>query len=321
MMEWKALDQRLAETEKELAQASSLRARQESLQKKRMELLKREWELRKQREEEQRDVETLEGPSLTAFAARLRGTYEEKKEKEEREAREAAARHQAAERELAEADRELEQLNGRLHRLEDLNREYEELLRQKAELLLTRAPQQAQTLKKMDEAISDLAGREKELWEAINAGKACLRKTEEITEKLNSAASWGTFDIVAGGIVSSMAKHEKLDGAGQLAEELSRLLSWFRRELADVESFEVPQIRMDGFTRFADIFFDNIFTDLAVQNRIRQSQSEIASVASQINRILGSLQEQERAVRAQRQMHEEQRRQWLVSAREETAME
>jgi hypothetical protein len=42
-----------------------------------------------------------------------------------------------------------------------------------------------------------------------------------------------------------------------------------RTELADVDGMALtaPQLAVDGLTRFVDIWFDNIFTDLAVRDR------------------------------------------------------
>ena len=49
------------------------------------------------------------------------------------------------------------------------------------------------------------------------------------------------------------------------------------------------QVNVDGFLRFADYFFDGIFADWAVMDRISQSQSQTLSVKGQIEDALTRL--------------------------------
>jgi hypothetical protein len=63
-------------------------------------------------------------------------------------------------------------------------------------------------------------------------------------------------------------KHSRLDEAAQAAAYADRCLAVLRTELADVPglSLTAPQLAVDGLTRFVDVWFDNIFTDLAVRD-------------------------------------------------------
>ncbi|GIJ24957.1 hypothetical protein Vqi01_01190 [Micromonospora qiuiae] len=92
--------------------------------------------------------------------------------------------------------------------------------------------------------------------------------------KLDSASGWSTYDtFFGGGMMASAMKHSRLDDAAQAAARAERCLAALRTELADVPGIDViaPRLAVGGLTRFVDIWFDNIFTDLAVRERITQA--------------------------------------------------
>lgn len=64
----------------------------------------------------------------------------------------------------------------------------------------------------------------------------------------------------------------------------------FKTELADVTISADFQVNIDGFLRFADYFFDGLFADWAVLDRIHQSQEQMESTRNQISGILAHLQ-------------------------------
>lgn len=67
----------------------------------------------------------------------------------------------------------------------------------------------------------------------------------------------------------------------------------FKTELADVNMTLDIQIDTDGFAKFADFFFDGLFADLNMQNRISSSKESVAAskrkVESAINRLESQL--------------------------------
>lgn len=129
----------------------------------------------------------------------------------------------------------------------------------------------------------------KELSEAITAGRAALSTAQQILDSLNSAKSWGTWDVIGGGIISDIAKHSHLDEAQGKVEQLQSQLRWFKTELADVTVNADMQVNVDSFLRFADYFFDGLFADWAVLNKISKSQSQVQNTKSQIERALYQL--------------------------------
>ncbi len=56
------------------------------------------------------------------------------------------------------------------------------------------------------------------------------------------------------------------------------------------------QVNVDGFLRFADYFFDGLFADWAVLDRINQSQEQVHSTKRQIENVLSRLNDMQRSV-------------------------
>ena len=52
------------------------------------------------------------------------------------------------------------------------------------------------------------------------------------------------------------------------------------------------QFTMDSFLRFADVFFDNIFTDWAVLDKISHARAQAQQTKGQIDSLLTGLQAQ-----------------------------
>ena len=86
-----------------------------------------------------------------------------------------------------------------------------------------------------------------------------------------------------------MAKHGHLDDAQDLVETLQDKLRSFKTELADVSINADMQVNIDGFLRFADYFFDGLFADWAVADRISESMSAVQKTKDQIGRLVDRL--------------------------------
>ena len=66
-------------------------------------------------------------------------------------------------------------------------------------------------------------------------------------------------------------------------------LSRFRTELSDVTIHADIQAQVDGFLRFADYFFDGLFVDWMVLDRIQQSEAQVQNTADRIGDVLRRL--------------------------------
>ena len=130
---------------------------------------------------------------------------------------------------------------------------------------------------------------QREIREAIQAGEAALRSLERAMEKMCSAKNWGIFDMMGGGLFSSLFKHSKIDRASADIEEAKRQLAVFKRELEDVSISEDFSVGIGDGLRFIDTFLDNVFADVVVQSRINSAIERLDKVSGQVRGILTKL--------------------------------
>lgn len=117
--------------------------------------------------------------------------------------------------------------------------------------------------------------RNTEIREAIAAGNRALDALDEALEHLKTARGLGIWDMLGGGLFSSLLKHSKMDAAQQAMQQAEQELRAFSRELADVQMTLDFQVNFDGMTRFFDMFCDNIFVDWMVQDKIVKAQENV----------------------------------------------
>lgn len=126
---------------------------------------------------------------------------------------------------------------------------------------------------------------QQEIHEAINAADDALIALRNAENSLSSAGNWGIWDIMGGGFLSTFFKHNKMDQAQRELDEARRALQRFRNELADLGRTADFNLDVGGFLRFTDYFFDDIFSDLMVQSKIRQGQQQVQQAIHQIEGI------------------------------------
>ena len=282
-------DEELKELQQQAAMKNRLETILKELKTQQEELQARVDELAVIKEKEQLDVDRLERRSLTNYFYQVVGKLDERLTEEKQEAYQAAVKYDAAYSELqaVEADIRTKELEyGRVRRS---NERYQEVLKEKQEAVkLSGVPEAAEILR-LEAQITSLDMQIKELNEAISAGKNAEHFADSILKSLSSAEGWGTWDILGGGLIADMAKHSHLDEAQGQVERLQGALRRFKTELCDVEIIADMQVNIEGFLRFADYFFDGLFADWSVMNRISEAQGKVKNVKGQISSLLGKL--------------------------------
>lgn len=256
-------------------------------------LEKRTDELEKIMRKEQDDVDRLNGRSLTAFFYRATGKMGEKLTKEEAEAYAAAVKYDAAKNELQAVNNDIEYCQRRLSELQDCEQQYEKVLKEKTEQIKQSGVPEAGRIMQIENEIAFLENQQKEIQEAINAGNQAFYIAQKILEDLNSAKNWSTFDLMGGGLIADMAKYDKLNKVQDQIQDLQNALRGFRTELADVTERISGNlyVEIEDFLHFADYFFDGLFTDWMVYDKINDSRNRTMQTSDQIQKILGQLNE------------------------------
>ena len=129
----------------------------------------------------------------------------------------------------------------------------------------------------------------REIQEAVAAGERALDSLRAAEKSLNSAGGWGLFDMLGGGMFSTMIKQSKINDARGELEAARYALRSFEKELQDVSRAVDLRIDIGSFLSFADFFFDNFFVDWMVQSKIDQAKSQVSQAIRQVEGILTEL--------------------------------
>lgn len=240
---------------------------------------------------EDADVEKLEGGSLLGLILHLTGSYDKKLSKEQQEAYAATVKYDTAVSELEAVELDIRHCEADLARIRSHEREYARLVQERKESLAQSDTPIGEEIRRLQDIISRETARKKEIQEAIDAGNRAKGIADQVGEHLSKASSWGTFDIWGGGLISDLAKHDHIDQAQHLIEALQIQLRRFNTELADInQRIDATPIVIDSFTKFADFFFDDIFSSISVRNKIDDSIGSLNQTRLQIERMLERLQ-------------------------------
>jgi len=234
------------------------------------------------------DVARLESLSLTRILAGLRGTRDVDLSREQAEVQAAqyAAADADARRESAQA--EVDDLVRRLGAFADLEERRTELLAQR-EREIAADPASATTHARLTEMASRAGALDAELVqldEALAAAGAAREALGEAARHLGSASDWATYDtFLGGGLVADMAKHDRLNRAGHLMRHADAALRHLATELADVQVASVGDVGVTELARAFDVWFDNIFSDWAVLERIRAASARVNHLRAAVDTV------------------------------------
>ena len=125
--------------------------------------------------------------------------------------------------------------------------------------------------------------------EAIQAGEAALSALRQARTELNSARNWGIYDILGGGLISTMIKHDKMGNAESCLKEAQYRLERFHKELGDIHMNFGSDLSTNDFLSFADWFFDGFIADIMIQDRINRARDEVDRMIYKVEGILSRL--------------------------------
>lgn len=284
-------DERLQELSDKIARKDRLTRMLENLERQQRQLKVKVNDLEAIKIKEQKDVDKLEGRSLATFIYMFAKNKAEKLEFEKREAYEAAVKYDSAKNELEAVEEDITRCKEELNQIPNYEEEYNRLLSEKAEKIKESNLPSAEEISQTESEIMDLKKQEKELNEAITAVQNAESMAESIFTTLSKADNWSTWDIFGGGLISDVMKHSHLDGAQKQIEMLQVLLRRAKNELEDVKIYSDINVKIDGFLRFADFFFDGLFADLTVKDKIEDSLIAIQDVRRQLSDTRNKLKE------------------------------
>jgi len=255
------------------------------------------------------DVKRLEGLSLTGLFYTVLGSRDEQLEKERQEYLAAKLRHDECWEAVSALEGEALHLQQQLSGLRDLDARYQAALAQKEAALVEAGGANAARLAQLARETAGANADIRELGEALAAAKAALEGLRGMIGSLESAAGWGTWDLLGGGTVTTLVKHARIDDARAGAHRVQQLLRRLQRELADV-SAQTPDLTVDigALATFADFFFDGLISDWIVQSKMAKSlenarrvQEQVRTLQKRLERELAAARQKAAALEAERQ--------------------
>jgi hypothetical protein len=140
----------------------------------------------------------------------------------------------------------------------------------------------------------------REIEEAQQACEVALTSLAEAQRSVDSARSWGTYDTwLGGGLLSSLVKHDRIDEAERYMQAVDEALDRLRRELADLHlgGTAIGGVGVTGLTHTLDVWFDNFFSDLAVQSRLKDADHRLDATGEALVAVRRALQDRHLEVR------------------------
>lgn len=240
-------------------------------------------------EKEEKDVIKLESTGISTLFLSLIGKKEDKLDKEREEYLVARLRYEECLESIRELEAELQYANIELKKYNSANEDYLKAIKEKRKIILNEGSVESELLKEGLEAINELKLDIKEVKEAIGAGEKTNIYLLKMKEHLNTAAGWGMWDMMGGGLISNIAKHSAIEKANEIAHLTQSNLKSFEKELSDVNKFTDIEVNISSFETFADFFFDGFFVDWFVQSKINYSLENVNNTYNKISEIVSDL--------------------------------
>jgi len=275
---------------KEIAQRDYLIKKRKRLAEALNALSQEEIRLQSQLKKETTDYVKIEGLSIKKLLKLFSEHYEEMMDKEYREMKIAQYKHDALLDHMKSWQDEIANITELLIQYENVDALYNALLNAKRIWLTQNG---VMDVENFESPIRGYESRQKEIDEALSACRRLIASLSNAREDLASAKDWGMFETLGDGLISNEVKQDQLkrvsqyildsrDKAKQLISELADLMPYF--------DFEI--LEMEALSKSYDIFFDQIFSDSAIQNQIEDAFLKICknqALAESVHKKLDAL--------------------------------
>jgi hypothetical protein len=258
-------------------------------------------EARAELDVENEDVERLESFSPTRIWAGLRGRRDTDLERERAEQQRAHYDVAVAEAAVASALEQLQRSQAERAALGDVDERWERAVAGLDTWIEARgAGQSGAELRQVTQQLAAARAEEVEIGEAQSAAAVAAAKLTEADALLGKAGDWAAWDTFGGGgMITDAFKYDRMDQAAALMREADQALKRLAGELADIGLAGTGGLSVDGWSKAFDVWFDNIFSDSAVRDRIKQARQRTEEAGRAVHALRVEL--RERRSRLQRE--------------------
>ena len=236
--------------------------------------------------DESADVERLESFSPTRIWAGLRGSRESDLDREQAEQQQAEYAVAVVELRRDRAREARASLRAAYDALGDVAARRSAALDAKAAWLTATGAPEAEELAQLAADLGAVRSTTAELGEALGAADTALDALAQADNLLSSARGWSTADtFFDGGLLTDMVKYDRMDQAQGLMRRADDALSDLGVELADVGMEPVGGVEVRDLVRAFDVWFDNIFSDWVVRERIGEAAVRVAEARGAVGEV------------------------------------
>ncbi|KAF7373619.1 hypothetical protein MSAN_00572300 [Mycena sanguinolenta] len=270
-----------------------------SLEKDSVTLARRITELEKKTKKERKEHESIRDSTARRFAAKITGRkekFEAKASKEEREYIEALEQEMQHKQQQETLETMITEAKAVRADLQDKLASHNKLKADLAALYsrIFDGPTQAYLeddvleyqLQQVQGRYNEIQGYLNRESQAVSLLQSASSVMQECMRDMNQALSYSQWDIYGGGTMSDMMERNALSSAELRASQAQVFV-----QQARVAS---PQVQLIGNITIAhgsiisDVIFDNIFTDLAFHDKIKDSARNVEAVQFNLNRELNA---------------------------------
>lgn len=290
------LQRKIKKTIGEVNQVEKIKKHLADLDKRLAVAYKEQDKLAKVLEEEYENLDDLEKLSLKSLFYKVLGSKEEQMEKARQEYLQASLKFDEYKKSIELLEYEKKVLTEKLVKKKDLSGELEKLMKRREREIIRGNKKEGKTLLHIQQQIDHHQVMIREVREALQVGQEAYNVLEQVVGFLRTARNWGRWDMGQRGRGTAHMKHSNIDRARERAYLAQQLLHRFERELRDIYN-NVEQlnlnIELDSFSRFMDVFFDNLISDWVIQQKIQNALSNVSAVKDRVLRMLEGLRTEE----------------------------
>ncbi len=236
-------------------------------------LSQEEIRLQSELKKETHEYRSIEKLSIKKLLSLFSDKYEEMMDKEYREMKIAQYKYERLLETIKSQQEQLRHITELLTHYEDVENQYTEMLETKR---IWASQNGFDVIADFEHSLLMQNRKLKELDEALSACKKLIMSLSSAKDDLASAKNWGIFDILGGGLIPSLVKHDHIKRASQYIKDSSEKAAILSRELGDLSMFfSIEQIEIDSLSKTFDTFFDNIFSDMSIQEQINTAYENI----------------------------------------------
>lgn len=247
--------------------------------------------------DERQDVAALESFSPTRIWAALRGTHRTDLEREQAEVR--AGEHAVAvlEARLHTLDADEAGLQARAALLPAATERRDLALSAKGAALIAAGGPVAAELVGLAAEAGATRAELMEVREACDAATAAGEALRAALGMLDGAADWADVDtFLGGGLLTDAMKYDRMDRADRLLRHADAAFARLARELGDLGRAGVAGTQVAMLAQTFDVWFDNIFSDWSVRQRIGEAHGRAHRALQQVAAVHRALSDRRTAL-------------------------